>query len=108
MGEAFVSQAIGIVSEALLLRRAHPNFPALDILDKVMRDRRGQHIDFGDLAVPPSPFAFLIAEALDAGMPRSDWEGLWRFNGHPNTRPFLIKVWMDEVWPKFRLRYNLH
>ena len=97
-----VSPAVEIVADALALRRKHPGFPALDTLDKVMRGRRGQHIDFGALAMPPAPFAFLIAESLDTGMPRSDWEGLWRGNSHPNVRPFLLKVWMEEVWPQFR------
>ena len=99
--------AVKIVAEALLLRKAFPGFPALDALDKVMRDQGGQHVDFGDLAIPPAPFAFLIAEALDKGMERGDWEGLWHGNSHPKVRPILLKLWMDEVWPKFRARCNL-
>ena len=102
------SLAVRIVAGALLIRRQHPCFPALDLLDKVMGQWRGQHIDFGDLAVPPAPFATLIAEALDGGMQASDWEGLWRCNEKPEIRAILLKLWMLEVWPKFRNRYNLH
>ena len=40
-------------------------------------------------------------------MPPSDWAGLWR-GGHPNARPFLLKLWADEVWPKFVVRYSLY
>ena len=69
---------------------------------------RGQHIDFGDLAVPPAPFGCLIAEALDEGMQASDWEGLWRSNQQADHRAVLLEIWMIEVWPKFRARYNLH
>lgn len=107
-----VSFAVEIVSTALLLRKAQPQLPAIELLDRAMRGRYGRSIDFGEFAVPPSPFAYLVAEALDGGMQRSDWEGLWRSgqrpNGHPKVRPFLLQVWAEDVWPKFIVRYSLY
>jgi hypothetical protein len=106
MPRATVSPAVEIVAEALVLRNTRPDLPALDVLDQVMRSRYGRKVDFGELATPPSPFSLLIADALDC-MPPSDWAGLWRC-GHPNARPFLLKLWADEVWPKFVVRYSLY
>lgn len=107
MQQTPTTPAVEIVVKALMLRKKHPGFPALAILDRAMRRHRGQHIDFGELARPPAPFAYLIAEALDGGMLRSDWEGLWRANADPKVRPALTTIWMDDVWPKFRARYAL-
>ena len=103
-----VPLSVAIVAESLLLRRQHPDAPALDVLDEVMRGRHGQHIDFGDLALPVTPFSLVLAEALDTGMPASDWAGLWNCNGHPRVRPFLRELWTAEVWPKFVVRYSLY
>jgi hypothetical protein len=108
MHRAPVSTAVEIVAEALLLRRQQPQLSAEQVLDQVMRGRYGKHIDFGELAVPPSPFAYLVAEALDGGMERSDWEGLWRGNCRPEVRPFLVKLFAEDVWPKFVVRYSLY
>ena len=103
-----VAPSVEVVAEALLFRRQQPLFPALDVLDQAMRGRYGQRIDFGDLATPPAPFAMLVVEALDGGMPRCDWEGLWRCSSEGKVRPFLLKVWAEEVWPKFVVRYSLY
>lgn len=108
MTRAVTTAAVEIVVEALLLRKAHPSWPAVDVLDQVMRARYGQRIDFGDLAKPPAPFAILVADAFDGGMLASDWEGLWQFNGHGELRPFLLQLFGDEVWPKFVVRYSLY
>lgn len=97
---------VGVVVNALLLRKARPDLPALEVLDHAMRGRYGHRIDFGDLATPPAPFGLLVVEALDGGMPRGDWEGLWRCNSHNEVRPFLLRVFVDEVWPRFRVRYS--
>lgn len=102
-----VAPAVAIVAEALVLRRAQPALPVLDVLDHVMRGRYGRRIEFGELATPPAPFAYLLAEAFDC-MPRSDWEGVWRCNGHNNVRPFLLKVMAEEVRPQFVVRYSLY
>ena len=102
-----VSPAVQIVAQALLLRRSDPTRPALDVLDEVMQPHRRRPVEFGDLIDLPSPFALLIAEAFDTGMCVEDWAGLWRGNGHPKIRGFLLNLWADEVWPKFRVRYGL-
>ena len=55
--------------------------PPLDILDLVLRGRRGRRgrpINFGDVA-PVSPFDLLVVEAFNRGMPVSDWIGFYRF-----------------------------
>ena len=109
---AQVSPAVEIAAEALVLRNSLPELPelpelpALEVLDQVMRSRYGRHVDFGGLAVPPSPFSLLVVDALDC-MPSSDWAGPWRC-GHPRVQPFLLRVWHTEVWPKFRVRYSLY
>lgn len=108
MTRAATTVAVEIVVEALLLRKAHPSWSAMDVLDQAMRTRYGRRIDFGDLAKPPAPFAMLVADALDTGMLASDWEGLWQFNSHGKVRPFLLQLFADEVWPKFVVRYSLY
>lgn len=100
-----VSPAVEVVATALLLRRASPNWPALDVLDQAMAGRIGRRIDFGALATIPSPFALLIAEAFDGGMLPCDWVGLWRSQSHPTLRQVLADIWADEVWLKFATRY---
>ena len=101
-----VSPAVEVVAEAQVPRNSRPDLPAVAVLDQVMRGRYGRKIDFGSLATPPPPFSLLVADALDC-MPPSDWEGLWRRNSHNKVRPFLLKLWADEVWPKFVVRYGL-
>lgn len=100
--------AVAIVAETLVLRRHRPEAMALDVLDQVMRGRHGQHIDFGELAMPVTPFSLVVADALDTGMLASDWAGLWTGNSHPHLRPFLRELWAAEVWPKFVVRYSLY
>jgi hypothetical protein len=100
--------SVAIVAETLVLRRHQPGVPALDVLDQVMRGRHGRYIDFGDLALPITPFSLVVAEALDTGMLASDWAGLWTGNTHPRLRSFLRELWTAEVWPKFVVRYSLY
>ena len=59
------SIAVKIAVEALILRKEHPQLPALEVPDHVMRGQFGNQIDFDDLATPAAPFALLIAEAFD-------------------------------------------
>lgn len=106
MERANISPAVEIAVDALLLRKQQSELPALEVLDQSMRGRYGRPVDFGGLARPPAPFAFLVAEALDF-MPRDDWEGLWGHNGRGEIRPYLLQIFADEVWPKFRVRYGL-
>lgn len=108
MQRATITTAVEIVADALMLRKARPEWTPLDVLDEVMRGRAGRRVDFGALAVMPAPFALLAVEAFDGAMPRSDWEGLWRCNSHNGVRPFLLQLFADEIWPQFRVRYSLY
>ena len=67
-----------VIDESLKLRASHPAAPPLDVLDLVLRGRRGRPINFGDVA-PVSPLGVLVVEAFDRGMPVSDWIGFYRF-----------------------------
>ena len=108
MRRAPSSPSVDVVTQALLLRKTQPDLPALEVLDKVMRGRHGKRIDFSDLALPPAPFALLVAEAFDRGMLPGDRVGLWQHNGSPELRPFLLQLWTDEVWPQFMVRHSLY
>ena len=78
----------------------HPNAPALDLLDLIIRGYTGSVSDFVDAGQ-------LIAEAFDRGMAPEDW----RLVEHPNTRAqavaALMRVWQSEVVPAFGARYAL-
>jgi hypothetical protein len=67
------SEAHKIATEAVALRRSHAHAPALDVLDLVMTDRHHRVYEFGDLALPPAPFALVVAEAFDRGMTVDEW-----------------------------------
>ncbi len=103
-----MSPAVEIVAETLVLRRRRPEAPAMDVLDQIMHGRHGRYIDFGELALPITPFSLVVAEALDTGMLARDWAGLWTGNSSPRLRPFLRELWAAEVWPKFVVRYSLY
>ncbi len=98
--------AHAIATEALALRASHAHAPVIDILDLVMRDRDRRHIDFGDLADPPHPFALLIAEGFDSVMTPKGWAGML---GHcdPSQRNALIGVWRMQVWDRFLQRVSV-
>lgn len=65
--------ATAIVNEAVALQKAHPDLPALQVLDLAMRGRRGTAPDFGassstgddNLLDPQGPFGALLAAAFD-------------------------------------------
>lgn len=103
-----VSPAVDVVARALLLRRQEPRLRAVDVLDQVMRGRSSSWIEFGDLALPPCPFALLVAETFDRGMLPSNWVGLFRPDAPQRVRVLLLQIWADEVWPKFLVRYSLY
>ena len=100
--------AVVIVAEGRTLRNSQPGLTAVQVLDHVMLGRYGCRNDFGVLAMPPSPFSLLVAEALHGGMLVSEWAGLWRCNSHPKIRATLLQIWADEVWPKFEVRYSFY
>jgi hypothetical protein len=103
-----LSPAVDIAAHALLMRRQELRLPALEVLDQVMRGRGGRPIDFANLALPPSPFALLVAEAYDRGMLPCDWAGLLRPSAPARVHELLRQIWADEVWPKFVVRYSLY
>ena len=94
--------------EAVALRRSHPQAPAIDVLDLVMKHRTGSLASFDSAGIEPAtPFGFLLAEAFDTGMAPEDW----RLVTHPNTPPGVVAtlrgIWTGEVLPKFVKRYGL-
>lgn len=103
-----VTPAVDIAARALLLRRQEPRLSALEVLDQVMRGRSGRWMDFGQLALPPAPFAVVVAEAFDTGMLPCDWAGLLKPHSPPRVHELLLQIWADEVWPKFLVRFSLY
>jgi len=93
-------------AETLTLRRSRADAPALDVLDLVMKDRR-QLPDFGDLALPPAPFALTVAEAFDRGMSVDDWALMTGSLAEPTLRTAVLGIFASEVWPRFVQRYSL-
>ena len=89
------------------LRRSRVDAPALDVLDLVMKDRRRQLPDFGDLALPPAPFALTVAEAFDRGMSVDDWALMTGSLADPTLRTAVLGIFASEVWPRFVQRYGL-
>jgi hypothetical protein len=99
--------AFEIVTEALALRASHPNAPAADVLDLVMKGRTPWLEDFLDHMEPPAPFALLVAEAVDDCMTAADWHGLTGPGADPRVRDALVQLYRESVWPKFVGRYGL-
>jgi len=102
-----IAEARQLASETLALRRKHEHASALDVLDLVMKDRCQQLPDFGDLALPPAPFALVVAEALDPGMSVDEWALMTGFRADSTLRQAMLDIWATEVWPKFMRRYGL-
>ena len=98
-------EAQKLATETLTLRRSHVHAPALDVLDLVMKGRQ-QLPDFGDLALPPRPFALMVAEAFDRGMSVDDWALMTGSRADPQLRTTLLGIFASEVWPRFVQRYS--
>jgi hypothetical protein len=96
-----------LATETLTLCRAHAHKPALDVLDLVMKDRRHRLPEFGELALPPAPFALVVAEALDGGMTADEWALMTGFRADPALRTAVLDLWAAEVWPRFVQRYGV-
>lgn len=96
-----------VARAAVSLRRSHPQAPALEVLDVVMRQRTGSLQDFGDAIRPGSDFGAIIAAAFDQGMAPTDWNLV----NHPNSDPALVaaltQVWDTYVLPRFAAHYGL-
>src|SRR5688572_32631435 len=101
------ASALAIVTEALALRASHPHAPAADVLDLVMNGRSPWLEDFLDHMEPPTPFALLVAEAVDDCMSSVEWRDLTGPNADPRVRDALVQLYRESVWPKFVRRYGL-
>lgn len=99
--------ALAIVHEALALRASHPHAPPRDVLDLVMRGRRGRLIDFGDHMVPPDGFAILVAEAMGDPMAPADWAAFTGPEADPRLRAAMRLQFALNVWPLFLQRYDI-
>jgi hypothetical protein len=107
------SLATLIVDEALAIHGARPDLGALQVLDLVMRGRRGTRPDFGAsdgsqgpwLLEPSTPFGLLLAEAFDEQITLS---GLRTLAGAGGTQPNAFEVfWAERVLRAFARRYSL-
>lgn len=94
-------------AETLALRRTRADAPALEVLDLMMKYRQRQMPDFGDLALPPAPFALTVAEAFDRGMSVDDWALMTGSLAEPTLRTAVLGIFASEVWPRFVQRYSL-
>lgn len=70
--------------------------PASDVLDLVMQGGQVFTVE------PPAPFALIVAEAFDRGMPASDWTAWTGPAANPALRAALLQVWRANVWPRWR------
>lgn len=100
-----------IAREAVALQQARPTATALQVLDTVMRGRRGSGPDFGTLTTPapenlidPSgPFGLILAEAFDEQVTFSGVRSV--ASGRPTA---FEEYWLERVMRAFRQRYGLH
>jgi len=95
-----------IVNEALARRNSHPQALAVDVPDLPVRGREYWLEDFFDHMVPPSPFALLVAEAVDDCMTAAEWRGMTGPNADPRVRDTLVQIYRESVSPKFGRRHG--
>lgn len=92
---------------AVELQRALPGMMALDVLDRAMRQPPAPVIE-SDFLHPASPFGQVIAAAFDTAMTPEEWSA-WAGEGAEHTiQDALLRVWHEEVLPKFWSRYGLN
>lgn len=96
-----------VASAAVALHRTHPQAPALEVLDVVMRQRVGSLRDFGESTRAGSDFGGVLAAAFDRGMSPEEWRIVNHRNADPALIAALLSVWRDEVLPAFAARYSL-
>jgi hypothetical protein len=96
--------ALAVVQATVNLARTHPQAPALDALDLVIKDRIDQILDFADaaavngsLAPPGVPFGQLLAAVFDEAMTPNKWAA---FTG-PTAEPSL----RDVAWKSAHTRH---
>lgn len=102
-----------VMEHALELYGRYPAVPALEVLDVVMKDRRGIDLVLGDLVNDAdAPFMLLVTEAFDHLMP--DYLRQW-LNAGPEDEILsddtIGEAW--ELWPwtclaSFSERYQLN
>jgi len=100
------AEAQKLTAEVMTVCRSHSHAPAIDVLDLVMKGRRPLPA-FGDLALPPAPFALVVAEAFDCGMSVDEWRRWTVPPADPVLSAAMLVVWANEVWPKFVGRYGV-
>lgn len=98
-----------IVAEVLAMRASHPQRPALDVLDRVMRRHRAAPSELvrratrdDDPLLPPSAFARVLRDAFDPTMP----EALFASRGGADPDAFWPR-WERCVIEPFGHRYGL-
>jgi len=100
------SQPHDLASAALHLRRAHPEASALVVLDLAVQGAAPACLGHEPIH-PASPFGQVIAAAFDAAMTPAEWSA-WAGEGAERTiAEALLRVWSDEVLPRFKSRYGL-
>lgn len=87
-----------IVNAALALRRSHPRAPVRDVLSIALQGVDASSLDFGPAAMPPHPFALLVAEAFDDPFTPREWVAL--LGSVPDPAP-LLAHWRDTTWARF-------
>jgi hypothetical protein len=97
-----------IIDEAVALEKSRPDLTAMQVLDLVMRGRRGTSPDFGALAFPgpldpSSPFGALLSHAFDEQVTFSGVRSA--AGGGPNA---FEEYWLERVMRAFSARYGLH
>ena len=93
------------MDKAVKLRASHAAAPPLDILDLVPRSRRAPPINFREI-LPFRAFGLLVFEALDRGMPVSDWIGFYHYPD-PHVIVALDDIWRKEVWSAFSAHFGI-
>jgi hypothetical protein len=89
------------------LQRAMPGLQAIELLDEAMHRAPRLPLD-GALLHPASPFGQLIAAAFDDAMTPDEWEA-WAGEGSERLlQESLLRLWHEEVLPKFYSRYGLN
>ncbi len=87
------------------LQRTMPGLQAIELLDEAMQ--RTPRLDSA-LLHPASPFGQVIAAAFDDAMTPDEWDA-WAGEGAERLlQASLLRLWNEEVLPKFRSRYGLN
>ncbi|KKM21450.1 hypothetical protein LCGC14_1635330 [marine sediment metagenome] len=92
MGNHEVGRAMGRMAEMAL--KMKKNQTALSLLDEICEPYRGADAEFDEVTEPDQPLGKLIGEAFS---PSTDWT--------INTEDDADR-WYDEVYSKFRSRYE--